>query len=226
MCAMMKRLLLPLLLLLAPFVLCAQQNASSDVPFNGLVKDLSGKGVKVRVSVKNSDKRTVADREGRFGLTNLEPDDTLLLQYRREKVEIPLEGRRSLKVLWSGTQPSYEEDEELVDLGFGYVKRREYAGSSSGITGDMMLQKGFTDLQTALLTLVPGLQLVNGELVIRGQSSVNSSSAALIVCDGMPVSNLSSISIYEVKSVEVQRGSNMYGVRGGNGVILIRTRDK
>lgn len=222
---MMKRLLLPLLLLV-PFVLCAQQNDSSDVPFNGLVKDLSGKGVKVRVFVKNSDKRTVADREGRFGLTNLKPTDTLLLQYRREKVEIPLDGRRSLKVLWGGEQPSYDEDEELVDLGFGYVKRREYAGSSSGITGEMMLQKGFTDLQTALLTLVPGLQLINGELVIRGQNSVNSSSAALIVCDGMPVSSLNSISIYEVKSVEVQRGNNMYGVRGGNGVILIRTRDK
>lgn len=221
----MKRLLLPLLLLV-PFVLCAQQNDSSDVPFNGLVKDLSGKGVKVRVFVKNSDKRTVADREGRFGLTNLKPTDTLLLQYRREKVEIPLDGRRSLKVLWGGGQPSYNEDEELVDLGFGYVKRREYAGSSSGITGEMMLQKGFTDLQTALLTLVPGLQLINGELVIRGQNSVNSSSAALIVCDGMPVSSLNSISIYEVKSVEVQRGNNMYGVRGGNGVILIRTRDK
>lgn len=221
----MKRLLLPLLLLV-PFVLCAQQNDSSDVPFNGLVKDLSGKGVKVRVFVKNSDKRTVADREGRFGLTNLKPTDTLLLQYRREKVEIPLDGRRSLKVLWGGGQPSYDEDEELVDLGFGYVKRREYAGSSSGITGEMMLQKGFTDLQTALLTLVPGLQLINGELVIRGQNSVNSSSAALIVCDGMPVSSLNSISIYEVKSVEVQRGNNMYGVRGGNGVILIRTRDK
>ena len=129
-------------------------------------------------------------------------------------------------MLWGGEQPSYDEDEELVDLGFGYVKRREYAGSSSGITGEMMLQKGFTDLQTALLALVPGLQLINGELVIRGQSSVNSSSAALIVCDGMPVSSLNSISIYEVKSVEVQRGNNMYGVRGGNGVILIRTRDK
>lgn len=221
----MKKVLLPLLFVLAPFVLSAQQS-SSDVPFNGLVKDLSGKGVKVRVFVKNSDKRTVADREGRFGLTNLKPNDTLLLQYRREKVEIPLDGRRSIRVLWGGAEPSYNEDAELVDLGFGYVKRREYAGSSSGITGEMMLQKGFTDLQTALLTLIPGLQLINGELVIRGQSSVNSSSAALIVCDGMPVSSLSSISIYEVKSVEVQRGSNMYGVRGGNGVILIRTRDK
>lgn len=221
----MKKVLLPLLFVLGPFVLSAQQG-SSDVPFNGLVTNLSGKGVKVRVFVKNSDKRTVADRDGRFGLTNLKPNDTLLLQYRREKVEIPLDGRRSIKVLWGGAEPSYDEDAELVDLGFGYVKRREYAGSSSGITGEMMLQKGFTDLQTALLTLIPGLQLINGELVIRGQSSVNSSSAALIVCDGMPVSSLSSISIYEVKSVEVQRGSNMYGVRGGNGVILIRTRDK
>lgn len=221
----MKKVLLPLLFVLGPFVLSAQQG-SSDVPFNGLVTNLSGKGVKVRVFVKNSDKRTVADRDGRFGLTNLKPNDTLLLQYRREKVEIPLDGRRSIKVLWGGAEPSYDEDAELVDLGFGYVKRREYAGSSSGVTGEMMLQKGFTDLQTALLTLIPGLQLINGELVIRGQSSVNSSSAALIVCDGMPVSSLSSISIYEVKSVEVQRGSNMYGVRGGNGVILIRTRDK
>ena len=111
-------------------------------------------------------------------------------------------------------------------MGLGHVQRGELGGVGRGSPGGMRLQRGFTDRQRALLPLIPGLQLINGGLVIRGQSSVNSSSAALIVCDGMPVSSLSSISIYEVKSVEVQRGNNMYGVRGGNGVILIRTRDK
>lgn len=128
--------------------------------------------------------------------------------------------------MWFDDNPSCDEDEQLVDFGFGYVKRREYTSSSTGLTGSEMIRKGFTDLQSAILALVPGVQLINGEIVIRGISSINSSSAALIVCDGSELRDLNTINIYDVKSVEVLKGSNMYGLRGGNGVIVIRTRSK
>ncbi|MBQ2143184.1 MAG: hypothetical protein II204_08540, partial [Alistipes sp.] len=52
--------------------------------------------------------------------------------------------------------------------------------------------------------------------------SINGSSAVLILCDGMET-RLELISIYDVKSVEIIKGSNMYGFRGVNGVILVTT---
>lgn len=210
-------------------LVCGMQGITAqpaEVPFNGLVTDASGKGIKARIDVKNSGKYTVADRKGQFGLTDIAPTDTLVIRYKRTAHEIPVAGRHSLKVVWLDDRPSFDEDEQLVDFGFGYVKRREYTSSSTGLTGSEMVRKGFTDLQSAILALVPGVQMINGEIVIRGISSINSSSAALVICDGTELRDLNSINIYDVKSVEVLKGSNMYGLRGGNGVIVIRTRSK
>ncbi|MBQ2142615.1 MAG: hypothetical protein II204_05620, partial [Alistipes sp.] len=49
-----------------------------------------------------------------------------------------------------------------------------------------------------------------------------SSSAVLILCDGIET-RLELISVYDVKSVEIIKGSNMYGFRGVNGVVLVTT---
>ena len=144
------------------------------------------------------------------GLTDVAPTDTLVVTYKRVSQEIPVAGRRSLRIRWIAEGPEYEEDEGLVDSGFGYIKRREYTGNSSRLSGEEMVRRGYTDLQSAIL--------------IRGIGSVNSNNAALILCDGVEVRSLNSINIRDVVSVEVQKGSNMYGLRGGNGVILIRTR--
>lgn len=222
----MNKILLFIALLVIPALAGAQQKTEVIIPFNGLVINSAGKGLKVNVSVKHSDKHTVADKRGKFGLTNIAVTDTLVLKYKGSQIEVPLEGRRSLKVLWDEEGPAYDESKDLVDSGFGYVSRREYTDSSTGFSGEMMIQRGFTDLQSAIVNLVPNIQLVNGMLTIRGVASINSPTPALIICDGSPLNNINTINIRDVKSVEVQRGNNMYGLRGGNGVIIIRTRNK
>lgn len=197
---------------------------SDDVPFNGLIIDTDGVGVRARVKVKGKDKVTTADRKGRFGLTNIADSDVLVVTFRRDEVEIPVAGRRSIRILWTGdTGYSASESDELADLGFMYVKRREKIDSSSGISGEELRRLGTSNLRDALLSRVPGLMLVNGEICIRGIGSINSGNAALILCDGHET-NINSININEVESVEVLKGSNMYGFRGANGVILIKTR--
>ena len=67
---------------------------------------------------------------------------------------------------------------------------------------------------------------MNGEIVIRGVGSVNSSSQALILVDGSEVSSLSAVSIQEVETVEVIKSASSYGVRGANGVISIKLRTR
>ena len=68
----------------------------------------------------------------------------------------------------------------------------------------------------------PGLRYINGELCLMTQNSINSSSGVLVLCDGVE-SRLELINIHDVKNVEIIKGSNMYGFRGVNGVILITT---
>lgn len=202
--------------------------ADAQEPFNGRITNIEGKGIKARIVVKDSDKRTFSDGKGRFGLTDIEADDVLMIISHRDTMTIPVEGRKSIDIVWFREGESFsfraEESEELMNYGFGYVKRRESTDYSSGISGDRLRATGAKSLVDAIQMCYPGLRYINGELCLLTQNSISSSSSPLILCDGMET-NLDLISLYDVKSVEIIKGSNMYGFRGVNGVILITTMD-
>ena len=212
-------------LFVALFVLAT---ADAQEPFNGRITNIEGKGIKARIVVKDSDKRTFSDGKGRFGLTDIEADDVLMIISHRDTMTIPVEGRKSIDIVWFREGESFsfraEESEELMNYGFGYVKRRESTDYSSGISGDRLRATGAKSLVDAIQMCYPGLRYINGELCLLTQNSISSSSSPLILCDGMET-NLDLISLYDVKSVEIIKGSNMYGFRGVNGVILITTMD-
>ena len=67
--------------------------------------------------------------------------------------------------------------------------------------------------------------MVDGEICIRGINSVELKKSALVLCDGHET-NINSIDINQVESVEVLKGSNMYGFRGANGVILVKLKSR
>jgi hypothetical protein len=176
----------------------------------------------MKVQVKGRNSHTVSDKQGRFGLTDVPADAVLSFSYKKIKFELPVNGRRSMRViLVDGSVMNAEESQELIDTGYGYVKRREQTSRSGVITGEELRSMGQMDLQEAMLGAVPGLQLVNGELTLRGSTSVTTSSAPLIFVDGIETTTLSNVSINQVESVSVSRDGSMYGARGANGVIHI-----
>lgn len=198
--------------------------ARAEEPFNGLITRLDGSGIKANIVVKDSDKRTRSDGKGRFGLTDLKGDETLYVIIKRDTTAVELTGHRSIHIIIAdeGNVVGSDESEELMNYGFGYVKRRESIDYSSGISGDRLRATGTSDLRKAIMMCYPGLKYINGELCLMTQNSINSSSGVLILCDGVEC-NLDYINIHDVKSVEIIKGSNMYGFRGVNGVVLIKT---
>ncbi len=219
----MKRLLSLVVMLVASAYVASAQQSAKDIPFNGLIISEEGYAIqKMKVQVKGRSRHAVSDKQGRFGLTNVPADAILQFSYKKIKFELPVNGRRSMRViLVDGSVKSAEESQELIDTGYGHVKRREQSSNSGVITGEELRSLGQMDLQEALLGLVPGLQLQNGELTLRGSTSINASSAPLIFVDGMETTTLSTVSINQVESVSVSRDGSMYGARGANGVIHI-----
>ena len=193
-------------------------------PFNGRIIGTDGKGIRARIRVENSDKYTSSDGKGRFGLTDIKADDILLIIYKRDTLRIAIEGRQSIDIVVAADSKRYEarESEELASYGFGYVKRRESTDYSSGISGDRLRATGAKGIIEAIQMCYPGLRYINGELCLLTQNSIGSSSAVLVLCDGMET-RPELINLYDVKSVEIIKGSNMYGFRGVNGVVLITT---
>ncbi len=221
----MRRFIVVAVMIFA-FALSARAQ-QSGVPFNGLVVDGQGNGIsRMRVEVKDSEKRTMTDKQGRFGLTDLDADAVLVFRRKGVKIEVEVNGRRSLRIMLIGEAISQaDESQELVDLGIGYVKRREFNSSYGVISGDELRKENPTqDLETALLGRVAGLTKTNGELSLRGQNSLSYSSAPLLIVDGVETSTLANISVFDVQTVTVHKDGGMYGQRGANGVIVVKLK--
>lgn len=204
-------------------------------PFNGMLFDVAGKPLKkARIYVSDPKKYAVTDGKGRFGLTDVQPTDTLCIRLHKKKevYRVAVDGRTGMRIyLADEGEVSSAQDDELVAFGYGFVKRREFTGASNGISGDELRRSGQTNILAALRGKVAGLQISGGNApwgggsaVIRGQSSINLSSEPLYIVDGAQVASLDMININDVEHVEVLKDASIYGNRGANGAILVFTK--
>ena len=213
------------------FIVGSVVSSLAEVPFNGLIFDREMKPKKgVKVYVKDPKRYAATDKKGRFGLTDVQPDDTLhLVVSKKETILVPVEGRRGIRIVLAGSgEAKAENDEEIANTGYGFVKRREFTGVSSGISGDRLRATGSRDIMSALRGLVPGLVVSgssgNYDVTIRGKHSLMLSNEPLYVVDGVTVPSLDFISIYDVDHVEVIKDASQYGSRGANGAIVVTTK--
>ena len=90
---------------------------------------------------------------------------------------------------------------------------------------DMKNAETYSDIYEYLRGKVPGVEIVGTSIRIRGINTTGNTDA-LIILDGMEVSDISDINPSDVKSVEVLKdaASTIYGMRGANGVVIIKTK--
>ena len=163
---------------------------------------------------------------GEFGLTNVKPTDTLHVKYKKKVYDIAINGMKSIRVrIADEMNVKVWEEEELVNTGYGFVKRRESCNATSGIPGELLVRTGRINLLEALRGLVPGVQISSeGKVIIRGQATIYGTSDPLFLVDNLEVDNLDFVNVYDVERVDVLKDANMYGAKGGNGAILVTTK--
>ena len=202
----------------------AKTEEGDDVPFNGVVTDMLNQPLKgVTIWVKSENKYSRTDKEGRFGLTNVMAADTLHLRYKKTRYEIPVQGKRSIRIRL-GDQFETQEDEMLVNLGYGFVKQRERLIPTSGISGEELAKTGKTTILEALTGKVAGVQISGNRVVIRGVGTNSEFTDPLFVVDGLIVQSLDYLNVNQVDHVEVLKDASIYGAQGANGAILVTTK--
>ncbi len=205
--------------------------AGEPVPFNGLLLDAQGRPIRsARVYVSDPEKYARTDKKGRFGLTDVQPTDTIRIRHEKQTYEIPVEGRRSMRIrLFDQLRSEAEESSQLIDFGFSYVRQREYIGYNSRITGEELQRTGCTDILSALSGLIPGVEITedpeNGTYAvsIRG-GGYGDNTTPLYVVDDVIVSSLDHLQLAQVAYVVVMKDATVYGFRGANGAIVVRTK--
>lgn len=131
-----------------------------------------------------------------------------------------------------GEQPS---DTKTVQIGYGAVDKDHLTGSAVTYEGDA-IHKGHPRTLAEMLSRIPGVRVIDmvegGMTVrIRGSSSFLGGEEPLFVIDGMPIHStdgaLNTINPNNIESIRVLKDADataIYGSRGANGVILIKTR--
>jgi TonB-dependent SusC/RagA subfamily outer membrane receptor len=109
--------------------------------------------------------------------------------------------------------------------------------SPSTVTADDIARQPTVSLEQLIAGRVAGVRVTRApgggiSLQIRGRSSFVLSDEPLFVVDGVPIKPgpngaLSWLNPHDIASIEVLKdpaSTAMYGVRGGNGVIVIKTK--
>jgi TonB-dependent SusC/RagA subfamily outer membrane receptor len=180
----------------------------------------------VEVKVKSTRQSVFTDSLGRFTVAT-QPDDQIILKangFYTQRVKL----NEKIKYAAINLKMKPGERNREYAIGYGHVIDRNKLNALASMNKDDFDFNQYNNIYDLIKGRFAGVQVINGEIIIRGQNSFSSSNAALIIVDGIPVdgSMLQSIPPVEVKSVNVIKdgSSAIYGVRGANGVVVIETR--
>jgi len=225
----------------AVFMLLAQQKTvTGKVLSSEAGQPLAG----AEVEVKGTGDVLVTGEDGSFSL-NVQEGVVLVFRYAGMRSrEITVGTSDIINVV---LDKDYNGLENNIETGYGVLKKLELTGSISSIDGSVLRNIPVSAADVALQGKAAGLfvEQVNGKVAaltrirIRGISSVYATSQPLFIVDGIPVTtesvNLSgapvnpftTINTEDIESVEILRDASstaIYGARGANGVIIIKTK--
>lgn len=210
----------------------AQQNRQ----VTGRVKDASGVPlVGVTILEKGTQRGTTTNAKGEYTIRVKDDNATLtfsMLGYVSQELRV---GKRA--ALDVSLAEDTSEIDEVVVVGYGYVRRVDLTGSVASVNTEEMQKAPVRSFDEALAGRVAGVQVVSSEgepgssvnIIVRGQNSLTQDSSPLYVVDGFPLEsfNASSLNPSDIVSIDVLKDASataIYGARGANGVIMITTR--
>jgi len=206
-----------------------------QVAITGTVTDNEGLPLAgVSVIVKGTTSGAITDMAGKYSLTNVPQNATLLFSFvGMAPQEIPLNGRIRIDAVMIEEAIGLNE---VVVIGYGTVKKVNLTGSVASISGDEMIKRPVTSATAMLQGLMAGVQVTQGtgepgnealNIRIRGTGTFSSAgSDPMVLVDGV-LGSLGNIRPSDIESISVLKdaaSASIYGARAANGVILVTTK--
>ncbi len=201
---------------------------------SGTVSDANGHPVAgATVIVDGTSLGTTTNTAGEYTLS-APVNGTLVVTFVGfEPQQLPIAGKTRINV-------TMKEDAQAIDdvivVAFGTAKKEAFTGSAAVIKSDEIAKVQTSNVATALVGRVAGVQTssTSGDLGktpsirVRGFGSINAGKEPLWIVDGMPYEgDLNNLNTNDIESMTVLKdaASNaLYGARGANGVIMVTTK--
>ncbi|MBT8325731.1 MAG: SusC/RagA family TonB-linked outer membrane protein [Winogradskyella sp.] len=188
----------------------------------------------VNVIVKGTARGTQTDFDGNYSITVNQGDVLIFSFVSMKTVEVTVGASSSINV-------SMQEDaavlDEVVVTGYRTATKVKSNVSSVRVTSETIENRPNASFVQTLQGQVPGLSITttsgqpggNSTVQLRGVASINGNTEPLFIIDGAPVDqdNFRSLNPQDIASIDVLKdagATSIYGNRGANGVIVIKTR--
>lgn len=235
--AEVSRYLLMILLLgvLLPQSLLAKKSHESQRPITGKVTGANGDPLAgATINVKESQRFTTTDAKGEFTI-DVESGNTLVISYSGYEVKEVTVGNE-ISITITLTQ-SIKALEDVVVIGYGTQRRSNISGAVSVIKERDIAKNPAANLTNSLVGQSPGIIAVQrsgepgrdqSDIFIRGVGTTGNTSP-LYVIDGIvsSSSDFAQLNVNEIENVSILKdaaSAAVFGVRGGNGVVLVTTK--
>jgi len=212
------------------YVKKADQQSVSGKVLDGQTKTpLAG----VTITVKGTTISAQTDQDGNFTL-NAKVGDVLQVSYVGfSKSEVRVTTATGVTINLTSESEALEE---VVVVGYGTMRKSDVTGSISIAKGeDMIKTQSFSALEN-LRGKASGVNIFSNSsqpgayanrVVIRGNSTITSSSNPLYVVDGVVMEDFHLLNPNDIDRIEVLKDASsaaIYGARGANGVIIVTTK--
>lgn len=228
---MIKTKLKAIILLLLTIVV--QLTFAQQKMITGTVSSDSGPLPGVSILLKGTLKGTETDFNGNYSIKS-KVGNVLVFQYLGYKKEEKTIG--SSNVLNVTLVEDSSTLDEIIVVAYGTTTKEAFTGSASVVTAQELEGRTITSPLAAIEGRATGVQFTTGNagpgsspnIIIRGVSTLQGSSAPLIVVDGIqfdgPLNTINQEDIASFTVLKDAASTSIYGSRAANGVVLITTK--
>jgi TonB-dependent starch-binding outer membrane protein SusC len=225
------------ILLLSIFIITSSvssfaQKSGKKYYITGQVLDINNKPVSgAMVLIDNKSSGVITDNNGMYKV-KIKADAAIIsiLNLSSGLMNEVINGRIVINFKLNNVIPQEETvkqenpDDEVVDIGYGYARKKDLATTVDNLNGQNTKYASYQNVYEMIQGEIPGVQVVDKKIKIRGEGTINASTDPLVLVDGIEINNtLDVINPRLVKSITILKGSAaaIYGSRGANGVIMI-----
>ncbi len=190
-----------------------------------IVDELNEPIIGASVAEDGTTNGTLTDMDGNFSL-KVASDSKLRVTYVGYTPQtIPVNGKNSFHIILVEDQKILDE---VVVVGYGVQKKATLTGAVASINGDELAKVSQPSLKASMLGKVSGIrfQQTNGEPGNDGGTfDIRGYGDPLTIIDGVE-RPFSQIDPNEIESVTVLKdaSASVYGFKGANGVIIVKTK--
>ncbi|WP_460671105.1 SusC/RagA family TonB-linked outer membrane protein [Larkinella ripae] len=187
----------------------------------------------VTVQIKGTTRGTTTDADGKYTLSNVPDNATLVYSFiGLQNQEIAVGNRSVVDAILTSDTKSLEE---VVVVGYGTAKRKDLTGSVQQVTAKEFNPGIVPNPLQAIQGKVAGLVITmpSGDpnqaptVRLRGYTSLAGGSDPLYVVDGVIGVPIQTVSPTDIESMDVLKDASaaaIYGSRAANGVIIVTTK--